>query len=97
MKPDVTEDKRYPRYNYYPLQQNDTYGRYFPVVRRSPVVPGVPYDVSVDNGSSAKTKYTVVLPTPDDYPLPPDGTYQCFTTLSSAAYDMYYDAYGVMF
>lgn len=97
MKPAVTEEKKYPRYNYYSVQADDTYGRYFPAVKKTPVSSGYSYEISVDNGAGTRSKYTVVVPTPADYALPPKGTYQCFTTVSSATYDMYYDAYGVMF
>jgi hypothetical protein len=61
------------------------------------VVPGYQYDISVDNGSGTRTAYNITYPMPPGRPLPPEGTYQCFTTKNDSEYSTFYDAYGIMF
>lgn len=92
----------YPRYKMYANQSDDTYGRYFPTVRLEPVVHGLDdfYTISVQNAAGVLTQY--FIDSTKTTGLPPQGTYQYFTSLSNADtlsswYEANYDISGIIF
>lgn len=93
---DKTGSGNYPRYKMYNNVQNDTYGRYFPVAHLSPPKAYDVFTISVNNEYQALTQYIIDGTLYADA-IPPQGTYQYFTTLSTASYDSMYDLSGIIF
>lgn len=92
----------YPRYKKYDNQNNDSYGRYFPVHTLKSVRRGIDdeYTIKVRNSSNVMTEYTINSQSTTG--LPPNGTYQYFTMLSttkilSSYYESNYDISGIIF
>lgn len=86
----------YPRYKVYANQDNDDYGRYFPCYSSSPAKVYDTYEISVRNSSGVITKYNIAYNTTTN--LPPDGTYQYFTMISTdQTYNTTYDISGIIF
>ncbi len=101
-RPTIARYSQYPRYNKYANYSNDSYGRYYPVHALHAPRIGVDdqYTISVLNASNVLTKYTINARATSE--VPPNGTYQYFTTLSDASvesswYETNYDISGVMF
>ena len=93
-KPQITQySTNYPRYNVYFNQDNDDYGRYFPVKNLKEDLQV--YTLSVYNGDIL-TQYTVKSGYTDN--IPPDGTYQYYTLPQDADdYDNTYQISGILF
>ena len=90
---------RYPKYKMYANQSNDNYGRYFPVYKLNAASQSR-YDINVNDIVGNPTDYRLVLDD-DSQQLPPAGTYQYFSLLSteqtSSIYNTIYDISGIMF
>lgn len=81
--PTIAQISSYTPYNKYANQENDTYGRYFPVLKLYSPKENETFEISVNNASNVRQKYTIEAGQTENIPL--DGTYQCFTYLSDYA------------
>ena len=99
-RPSIQMVTDYPRYNRYDTFDNDSYGRYFPVRDLNPAQLNTNYHVNVKNADGVRTDYTLNITAYNS--LPPEGTYQCFTLISTENdtaewYNANYDISGVIF